>query len=951
MKKIILLMVLWLVCGGMFGQDAIAQTEPPTPDDDVYDGIDILFIIDQSGSMGGAAFGLDPQFASAPTDPQNLRFLAPQFAIQELSLVRLSQVVEPLPDIHVAVMAFGDGTEQLMGWTALVPEDAFGNLVSADVWNEELDNLYDILSAQRFGFRNLGFTDFNNAFDSARDFFQAMPLTLAPQSGETRLRAVVILTDGASCTYDDIYSQVPENPSYNCNDVLYDGTAQRHMEQLAQQARNYFPAPGYEIFVVALDRGLVYADVVKPWWDSVVCQGLGVCDTDLQNKNVVDEIELSAQLNRVISQVVGYLVPTGNVTPIDITCCPPSAFTVLPYQKLLRLNIFKNQPNPLPSFTITNTSLGTKVLTDRIGLDTLIETHTIRNPQPGQYLITADSYDLIRDLSLDSVSFSTNITPPVISPDPLMALNTITIQTGILGADNQPLGLYKDNAGNQLYPLTMELRLYQATGYPDINSRPLVASFPMALDSTSIHTYTATYVLNDTFNGLYDLRLNATFIGNDSNTYTILNNYLLKRELDIQGAYVDTWALEPNSQRAEREIKARALILNQQTRQPISNASMLVLRLQALALDGTVVIQPTVLPNSSTTGGVVEGVFTINTPGGYSVSAELGFLDSLGNFIALGPTSNMPIEIRAPQSVTLTITQPNTSDIVAQSLTLFPPEWVNNPNTVIQVEIRDQNGVGIDLSSLTGIADDVPTVNLVTDGTSTDLTSQLQRFSTGVYALTTDRIGLGEHRLEVYVEEQTLLGDYQWGSVPNASFTFTRSISPSVITSIVGLVVGVLAIIIGFFLVGRLVANRSRYPATGKIVIRAIRIVEGEEYPEAPIEFDLNTRSLHTQTFKNRGKVKVLSVTTGPNEEYSRSGTVKIIELEIEDMPIGQMNIPPILGRGDMRELGQVATDNGIKRYIIEKDMLGSSWSPPSSFEGRGTKPDYVDINRGTEVD
>lgn len=942
MRRIILLMALWMMWMGG-SQTAIAQEETPVPDDVIYDGVDVLLIVDQSGSMGGETFGLDRQFASPPTDPQNLRFVASQNAVRAFSRLRVFPAAQTLPDIHMAVLAFGDGVEPLMSWTALVPQNSQGVITPKDVWEQELVKFDDILSVQRFGFRNLGFTDFNIAFDAARDFYQAMPLTLAPQAGENRLRIVIIVTDGAACTRADIYNKVEEDPSYSCFDALNDGTAQRHMQRLAEQARTYFPAPGYELYAIMLDRDLVYANQVRPWWDDVVCQSTP-CDTDLHNKIVTDESEMSSHINLIIRNSFQDIISDGIVTDIQIGCCPPAPFTVLPYQQVVYLDIFKNQPQPLPGLQIVNQSTGNQILTNPFGLDTLIETHEIRDPEPGQYLVTGSSYDIVTNVSFASISISANVPAVTVAPDPLTALNTMTVQAEVQGAAGLPINRYYDNAGNERYPLSVELRIYQVTGYPDANNRPLVATIPMQNDpnSADIHRYVAKYVLNDTFDGLYDMKMYATYVDDEGKTQILVNNRVVKSDLQIFGAYVDTWALEPNSQRAQREFKVRALVLTNQG-QPVSNTSDMRLRVQAVALDGTVVMQPLVYPNQSAQMGIVEAGLILNNAGGYNIVSELGFTDVDGNFIPLGPSANLPIEIRAPQFVTLSITQPNPTDIVTQGFTLIPFEVINNPSTTIQVEIRDQNGGGINLSDLIGVDNALPSLRLLKDGETTDLTTQLTPVSAGIYSFTTDSIGTGHYQLEASVAEP-LTGDYQWQPAPNATLAFTRDISPSFYTSILALVGLALLVLLMVGLLVRRIIKLSRHPLSGKIVIRVYRMDEGDSVEEAPTVIELTPPSRHTRRFTNQGKVKVLLVTTDENAENSKKGIALIKQLELNGVSQAEMTIPPMLSRGDVRDLAQVMDSNGVvKRYTIEKDLMSFS---SSTFGSDANFGDFMDVRR-----
>ena len=52
----------------------LPQSSPAPPPPRGYTGLDILFIVDQSGSMGGQVFGRDDR--PIPNDPNGFRFIA-----------------------------------------------------------------------------------------------------------------------------------------------------------------------------------------------------------------------------------------------------------------------------------------------------------------------------------------------------------------------------------------------------------------------------------------------------------------------------------------------------------------------------------------------------------------------------------------------------------------------------------------------------------------------------------------------------------------------------------------------------------------------------------------------------------------------------------------------------------------------------------------------------------
>src|SRR5687768_8250937 len=72
-------------------------------------GFDLLFLVDQSGSMGGVASGTPASVVPIPNDPAGLRFVAPEAAIRILGHDRLG--VRRNADYRVGLLSFGSGVE------------------------------------------------------------------------------------------------------------------------------------------------------------------------------------------------------------------------------------------------------------------------------------------------------------------------------------------------------------------------------------------------------------------------------------------------------------------------------------------------------------------------------------------------------------------------------------------------------------------------------------------------------------------------------------------------------------------------------------------------------------------------------------------------------------------------------------------------------------------------
>ena len=82
-----------------------------------FAGLDVIFLVDQSGSMGGTAFGCNEVACRNPTDPLGLRFQAVQYATDTLGEYRVG--IAPNVPMRLAVVSFGDSAKVTLDWTQI----------------------------------------------------------------------------------------------------------------------------------------------------------------------------------------------------------------------------------------------------------------------------------------------------------------------------------------------------------------------------------------------------------------------------------------------------------------------------------------------------------------------------------------------------------------------------------------------------------------------------------------------------------------------------------------------------------------------------------------------------------------------------------------------------------------------------------------------------------------
>jgi len=319
-----------------------AQSTSPT-------GVDILFLVDQSGSMRGKY--------TQPTDPNGWRFEAMQLALNRLSEYRLRT---PSPvEVQMSVIYFGDADkiQTALDWTKIAE--------TPDTWDAV--PLLDQLSLANFGAENdLGNTDFAAAFENAKTAFDQLA---PPADGSTHLRLVVLLTDGDPC--------VPTE--FDC--ATNAGAKFDHMDEVLELTQRYFPDPDYQLYVMALDdRGILWPTYRSLWEEVVRDPAHAVQLTTPQQMG--DQIwSLLVQLKLIDITGITALTP-GTAVPVEVS----------PYHSTIKITLIK--PDTLPGTVQMQQPDGSSLSSTApqvsiTGQDQLTEEWTISAPAAGTWQFTA----------------------------------------------------------------------------------------------------------------------------------------------------------------------------------------------------------------------------------------------------------------------------------------------------------------------------------------------------------------------------------------------------------------------------------------------------------------------------------------------------------------------------------------------------------------------------------
>jgi hypothetical protein len=303
-------------------------------------GFDLLFMVDQSGSMGGEPYGTAPAIVPVPNDPAGLRFIAPEAAVRILALDRLS--VRRQADYRVGLLSFGSSVETTLPMTPL-------NLAKDSEWDALAGVVLPPIGAPAWAGRNLGETDFVQPFN------RACSLIPGAGAGAARPRVLVVVTDGQPAG-----ATVASVPA--------------HMAQVRDIVRSCLDGPGFRLYVVAMKdlRNPQYWDGVRATWEEIAGDPARV---SLVNSN--------EQVHQRIGAILLDLIPWGERVAQQTV--------VLPYLENVTFRFFKTRPDdqvllfPDGAAEAINAACAAPVTCP--GRSDLLETVTIPFPRPGIWRI------------------------------------------------------------------------------------------------------------------------------------------------------------------------------------------------------------------------------------------------------------------------------------------------------------------------------------------------------------------------------------------------------------------------------------------------------------------------------------------------------------------------------------------------------------------------------------
>ena len=250
--------------------------------DTIPTGVDVLMLVDQSGSMGGVPYGVPSSVVPIPNDPEGLRFVASQAAFNILGVDRLA--LHRTAEYRLGVISFGgpsaprqpvsDYAQVTLGLSRIAPS-------TPREWQAAQGTINPVLSGtswlqQR---KNLGSTSFIEPFEFACAEFGKHVSVPEPR------RVVLVMTDG-----------MPER-AYETVDVS------AHFSKVRDVVRKCEPLRSAEIHVIGLTNisNPRYFDTVEELWWQVT-----------GSRDRVGLIASNQQLHQRVAGVIAGIVPWGS---------------------------------------------------------------------------------------------------------------------------------------------------------------------------------------------------------------------------------------------------------------------------------------------------------------------------------------------------------------------------------------------------------------------------------------------------------------------------------------------------------------------------------------------------------------------------------------------------------------------------------------------------------------
>jgi len=849
----------YLLCLLVLSQIVFAGgNQKPVAAQAAYQGLDVLFLVDQSGSMGGSQF--KSTGTSNANDPLGLRFQAVQYAFQALNNYR--SLVPSRTAFQMGVINFGDTSEVALPWTSIDP--------NAQNWVQQQQQIVNQLSQDRFGYRNLGNTNFMAAYREAQTMINQLPP--AP-NGAKHLRAIIILTDGSPCVPAEFQVK-------SCNDQR---DWLQHMNNVLQFTSASFPTPDYRLYVIALTDRFSFWPRLEPIWTQVV--GATGSAQRIQRSEEVGPSFLKILLSLV--KAVSGANKSQDLVGVQLAIKgKDAAIDVPPYHKAMRVTLFKTRPESTVTLVdpAGNTLAATSSQVKITGLGSAIEAWTVADPVPGNWKVSVSKDGDLLDAYLDLIRVSWNLD----APSALTTRHaTVPLAMRVLNSSDQPLPAYADAR----FALKVEASVRAPDG----------AVQQVTLQQSAPGVYTANVVPEQ--EGAYEIDLVATTQNLDGSTMTVVN------QKGANNFNVSGLSLEVKPPASSEVLRTQPFTLSAQVNDGkgnmVGNATV------EAVLQGPAGIAKYPLQKQG------DNSFSLTIPmdkeGQFKVDIQATVPQPSGDPLTLTQTALPALTVKPVSIARLNVLglQDNATYYTTDGFPSFAPT-----DLTAQVAVVDSDNKPLDLALPAGGG--VPLRLRVFDAHDQEVPQggQFTASGKGIYDLTLPRLAAGQYKIVVEPDEATTAkaGTLFAPDAKSRTLNITMATNPAFTTAVA--VAGVAAAsIVGSS--GLLIYRRQRkrqHPATGRIAI--LREDLSLAVPERDTVWSMALDSKHSNHIViNRlpAALKRLTIEC-PDANLSKRGQV-IITLESKKRTLFKR---VMMGRGSERVIDEISDGDTV--YYLAKD-------------------------------
>lgn len=632
MKRIFLLLVL---CS-MF---LIQISFPVQAQQATYDGLDIVFLVDQSGSMGRI------QGEMSPNDKLGLRFYSLPLVTSLMGDYRL--LINNQASFRMAAINFGEESEpwrfSLSGsyWQTIAPN-------SRDEWKPQYAQLVQDFQRMEseFSRRDMGNTNMLGAFESAHALFNQIP-----DLPGRRLRVVIILTDG--------------QPSLNTPGF----SVASHMSALSSYTRRNFPEPDYRIYTIGMiDAADPYWQKLEPYWKTITndpCTPRSCPDKSSERARLVaSNDDVGKRFQEILRALTNELPRPADVTVVDADISP-GPLTVPPYLKFISFAYFKTDPGQRlvltdPQGVIDENRPGVEIE----GVNGPIQVVRISNPMPGRWQVATDPRGVNVDITMRYIFAKSLLESPSAAQVQFVPL---TIKYTLLDEAGQPLPVYSA----PLYKLLVNAKV-------STNGQ----TWDLTLNEDGQGGYSSEFV--PIITGRHAIEVHAESQDYDGNTILVFNGEI--------GAF----SVSP----VQIVTKDLPLTWPQYSQQPITfqlqDARGFPVQSPA-SLQATVSIGDEVLTLSLMSDGSYQALYAPQKTGRQTLHAFVTVMDSDGNKHTVMDADIGSIEVLPTVRVDLQVLEP----VQPEQLDTGLLPWQRNP-LLLRVRLQDENGNPLDAQKIFG---------------------------------------------------------------------------------------------------------------------------------------------------------------------------------------------------------------------------------------------------------